>query len=99
MIGSDNAYSLEKAGNWGALFGLVSSWPSVQGKHWYLGNYYLLYKCDSLCCGGAYGRVLLLMLIKRLTYLFLAPSFHANIEQFCSELCSLGVILTRFVLL
>ena len=40
MIDSAHAYSLEKAGDWDALFELVSSWPSVQAKHWYLGNYY-----------------------------------------------------------
>ena len=30
MIDSSHAYSLEKAGDWDALFELVSSWSSVQ---------------------------------------------------------------------
>ena len=58
MINSAYAYSLEKAGDWDALFELVSSWPSVQAKHWYLGNYYLLYKCDYLSAVEVYGRLL-----------------------------------------
>ena len=36
------------------------------------------------------GRVLLLILIRRLNYLLPAPSFSKNIEQQCAELCSLG---------
>ena len=98
MIDSAHAYSLEEAGDWVALFELVSSWPNAQVKYWYLGNYYLLYKCDSLCCRGVWASVAA-DVNQALDFLFLAPSFHANIEQFCSELCSLGVILTRLVLL
>ena len=58
VINSAYAYSLEKPGDWDALFELVSSWPSVQAKHWYLGNYYLLYKCDYLSAVEVYGRLL-----------------------------------------
>ena len=58
MIDSAHAYSLEKAGDWDALFELVSSWPSVQAKYWYLGNYYLLCKCDYLSAVEVYGRLL-----------------------------------------
>ena len=58
MIDSAHAYSLEKAGDWDALFELVSTWPSVQEKYWHLGNYYLLYKCDYLSAAEVYGRQL-----------------------------------------
>ena len=58
MIDSAYAYSLEKAGDWDALFELVSNWPNVQDKHWYLGNYYLLYKGDYLSAAEMYGRLL-----------------------------------------
>ena len=42
------------------------------------------------------GRALLLMLIKRLSYLLLTPIFRKNIEQLCAEISSLGAKVSAF---
>ena len=46
MVDLALAFSLEKSENWLDLIGLVSDWPDIQPKYWYIGNYYLFYEKD-----------------------------------------------------
>ena len=49
------AYALEQKKDWNSLFSLISSWPDCRQKAWYLGNYYLLGKCDYRSASESFG--------------------------------------------
>ncbi|WP_131592607.1 hypothetical protein [Synechococcus sp. BS55D] len=60
MVDESLAYALERKGDWQNLLGLISVWPEVPQKIWYLGSYYLLAKGDYISALQLFSRLVVL---------------------------------------